>query len=77
MTDCNIRIQDDNPHDSNTNPSEPSVPSVSDSRPGIAEDVVRPSTIYRLGHSDNFACKNCKVRGDKFFIEGHACRSSK
>jgi hypothetical protein len=30
-----------------------------------------PNSIYRLGHSDLFACKNCKVRGDKPFMIKH------
>ena len=34
-------------------------------------------TIYRIGYSDNFACKNCKVRGDKFFMKVHTCRGAK
>jgi hypothetical protein len=31
-------------------------------------------SIYRLGHSDNFACRNCKVRGDKWFMRKHHCK---
>ena len=54
--------ENEDPPGSNINPSEPSEPSVSDSCSHIAKDAVRPSTIYRLGHSDNFACKNCNVR---------------
>ncbi len=34
-----------------------------------------PSTsIYRLGHSDTFACKNCNLKGDKWFMRQHICR---
>ena len=29
--------------------------------------------IYRIGHTDIFACKNCKNRGDRFFMLVHAC----
>ena len=29
--------------------------------------------VYRLEHSDTFACHNCKMRGDKWFMEGHEC----
>ena len=32
-----------------------------------------PSPIYRLGHTDKFACHNCKKQGDKWFMEGHEC----
>ena len=35
----------------------------------------KPETIYRIGRSDNFGCKNCKVRGDRFFMEAHVCRA--
>jgi hypothetical protein len=31
------------------------------------------SSIYRLGHSDTFACHNCKQRGDKWFMQKHLC----
>jgi hypothetical protein len=30
-------------------------------------------TIYRLGHSDMFACHNCKNKGDKWFMRVHDC----
>jgi hypothetical protein len=30
-----------------------------------------PDSIYRLGHSDLFACKNCNVKGDKWFMMKH------
>jgi DNA polymerase elongation subunit (family B) len=33
-------------------------------------------TIDRLGHSDSFGFKNCKVPGDKFSSEAHACKIS-
>ena len=29
------------------------------------------TTIYRLGHSDKFACHNCKKQGDKWFMGEH------
>jgi hypothetical protein len=28
-------------------------------------------TIYRVGHTDNFACNNCKMIGDRFFMKVH------
>ena len=33
--------------------------------------------IYRLGHSDTFACHNCKNKGDKWFMQQHDCRRKK
>jgi hypothetical protein len=35
----------------------------------IRPEVVK--AIYRLGHSDLFACKNCNVKGDKWFMLEH------
>jgi hypothetical protein len=32
------------------------------------------NSIYRLGHSDTFACHNCKQKGDKWFMRKHWCR---
>jgi tetratricopeptide (TPR) repeat protein len=31
-------------------------------------------SIYRLGHSDVFACHNCIQRGDKWFMIKHRCK---
>ena len=30
-------------------------------------------TIYRLGDSDLFGCKDCKVVNDRIFMESHDC----
>lgn len=48
-----------------------------------SEDIVRTFTdastnissvnIYRLGHSDMFACHNCRQNGDKWFMNQHNC----
>jgi hypothetical protein len=35
------------------------------------------TTIYRLGHSDIWACKNCKQKGDKWFMKIHECSGSR
>jgi len=57
--------------DSDIKPSDPSASNlVSDISKGLTTGI-----IYRIGHSDNFACKNCKVRGDRFFMEAHICRA--
>ena len=57
--------------------SEPSYPSASNPVSNFTKDQVTRRTIYRIGRSDNFACNNCKVKGDKFYMEGHACKISK
>lgn len=31
-------------------------------------------TIYRLGHSDTWACRNCKQKGDIHYMKQHNCR---
>jgi hypothetical protein len=31
-------------------------------------------TIYRLGQSDNWACSNCEIRGDRDFMLKHGCK---
>jgi hypothetical protein len=33
-------------------------------------------SIYRLGHSDIWACHNCKIRDDKFGMQNHNCSLS-
>jgi hypothetical protein len=73
----NTNIEGEQPPGSDINPSEPSEPSVSNSCSHIVEDAVRHSTIYRLGHSDIFGCKNCNVRGGKFDMCAHKCGMSK
>ena len=54
---------------------EPSQPSPNEA---VAEQQL-PNSIYRLGHSDLFACKNCKVKGDKPFTVKHPqyCRGAR
>jgi hypothetical protein len=39
--------------------------------PTTAAVAIETSTIYRLGHSDIFACNNCKQRGDKWYMRQH------
>lgn len=38
---------------------------------GHTGDVVHNSNIYRLGHSDTWACKNCSLKDDRWFMEQH------
>ena len=48
----------------------------SNSFPNSSKDFAKLNTIYRLGHSDDFAYKNCKIRDDRFFMDAHSCRAS-
>lgn len=59
-------------------PSEPSAKCSEESSTAIGQQAQQMSnSIYRLGHSDNWACKNCRQRGDKWFMQQHLCRSSR
>jgi hypothetical protein len=51
----------------------PSEPSANE----VAEQQI-PDSIYRIGRSDLFACKNCKIKGDKPFMMKHPqyCKGS-
>jgi hypothetical protein len=37
----------------------------------ISKVVDMSDKIYRLGSTDNWACKNCKMRGDTWFMKKH------
>ena len=45
---------------------------------GYTGDIIHtspsPSTIYRLGHSDTFACEKCNLKSDIWFMGQHICR---
>jgi hypothetical protein len=73
----NITTKNEKLLDSAIKPSEPSEPSGSNSVSNFRKDQVTPTAIYRLGHSDNFACKNCKIKADRFFMNSHICGKSK
>jgi hypothetical protein len=48
--------------------------STSSKIPDYTSSQIRPEVvkaIYRLGYSDLFACKNCNVKGDKWFMLKH------
>jgi hypothetical protein len=72
-----LLARNEKPLDNAIKLSELSEPSGSDFVSGSHKDLNISNTIYRLGHSDTFACKNCKVKGDKFFMESHVCKISK
>ena len=38
-----------------------------------ATTITQPA-IYRIGHTDNWACHNCRQNGDKWFMQKHECR---
>jgi hypothetical protein len=38
--------------------------------------VIIPDSIYRLGHSDKWACKNCNIRDDKWYMIKHHCKGA-
>jgi hypothetical protein len=47
---------------------------------GYTGDILHTSSslpIYRLGHSDTFACKDCKQKGDIHYMKQHNCRGSR
>ena len=73
----NIIAKDEKLSDNTIKSSEPSEPSGSESVSDFHKNLNTSNTIYRLGHSDIFGCKNCKVKGDKFLMEVHACKPSK
>jgi hypothetical protein len=37
----------------------------------------RSKRVYRLGHSDTWACKDCKQKGDIHYMKQHNCRGSR
>ena len=55
----------------------PSTNNTNDKNQTTAIIVDVSKTIYRLGHSDTFACHNCKKTGDKWFMQTHDCRGKK
>jgi hypothetical protein len=67
----NVNILQENSTKNSSTSLEPSVLSV--------PSVITQSNIYRLGHTDRFACKNCSIVDDKWFMQKHLCkgRSSK
>lgn len=40
----------------------------------VSEVVDMSDKIYRLGSTDNWACKNCKMKGDTWFMKKHFCK---
>jgi hypothetical protein len=70
-----------NPNNGTSERENPHVQQVVDPLNG-PDRPYRPSNdnhgnIYRLGHSDRFACHNCRIRGDKWDMEQHECIDKK
>jgi hypothetical protein len=42
----------------------------------ISDVVDMSDRIYRLGSTDNWACKHCKLRGDTWFMKKHHCKGT-
>jgi hypothetical protein len=42
----------------------------------ISEVVDMSHKIYRLGSTDNWACKNCSMKGDTWFMKKHICKGA-
>ena len=45
-----------------------------ESNDSLASSSEESNSIYRLGHSDTFACHNCRRKGDKWFMRKHCCK---
>jgi hypothetical protein len=77
----NTREKNENPFGTLLEPSGPSEPSVSVSGESSAATLQQTEqvskSIYRLGHSDTWACKNCRQKGDKWYMRQHLCRGSR
>jgi hypothetical protein len=44
------------------------------SSPANPEDIDMSDMIYRVGSTDLWACKHCKLRGDTWFMKKHLCK---
>jgi hypothetical protein len=63
--------------DDGQNPSSDTSAIVSENAANVAVDINNISSIYRIGNSDIWACPNCKVRDDIWFMRNHPCSISK
>jgi hypothetical protein len=78
----NGRIEKNESHPvTSLQPSAPSEPSVNvlgePSTANLQQARQVSESIYRIGRSDNWACRNCRQKGDKWFMQQHLCRSSR
>ena len=58
-----LKPEDNRNDDMSPKPSEPS-----------ATITEQKNSIYRIDHTDNWACHNCRQKGDKWFMEQHICK---
>ena len=60
-------------------PTQPTSPTpVSGAGLAATTTVATTKRIYLIHpHSDIFACENCRLRDDRWFMEKHDCRGSK
>jgi len=42
-----------------------------------SQEQINNVAIFRSGHSDTFACRYCKQRGDKWYMQKHYCQRLK
>ena len=40
-----------------------------------ANDVLKPN-LYRIGKTDTIGCLDCRIKGDKWFMDKHSCSRS-
>ena len=40
------------------------------------EEEPFPNYIYRIGRTDIWACKNCKIKDDIWFMKKHPCTNN-
>ena len=55
------------------------LPQTGDSEERDMRDIIAENreNIYRIGRSDRWACKYCRVKADRQFLEIHFCSRSK
>lgn len=55
-------------------PSQPSLRSPEAEEVKVEDKVI--NSIYRIGKTDTWGCKNCNLRDDRWFMRKHPCRGS-
>jgi hypothetical protein len=61
----------------NKNNNKDSGTGVKPSEPSATTITKQHGKIYRRGHTDNWACHNCKQKGDRWFMQQHECKGQK
>ena len=75
----NTADQNENPSVIPIKSSEPSEPSAIKLTTNAATTTATATNIavYRLGGTDTWACRNCKIKADKHFMQIHDCSGKK